>query len=468
MIETLVHPIPRETASPGGIWSRPYRRLTLGLTLTVGAMAFESLSVAATMPATVRDLGGLALYGWAFSAYMLATLVGLTVAGSEADRSGPLRPFLGGVALFALGLLLAGGAPTMPVLIAGRAVQGLGAGLASAVAYVAVGRGYPEALRPRMLALTSSAYALPSLVGPALAGLVAEHLGWRWVFLGLAPLLPLAAGLALPALRRLNGAGAAPRDWGRIGAAARLAAGTACVTIGLGNAPTLPLTVGLVGLGLALAVTALRHLVPTASAQAGGLRAALFIALLQGMAFFGVDAFVPLALTAVRGQSVAFAGLALTAATLAWIASAWLQARLAARLGRRALVGLGLAPIALGIGGVAATLHPGVPVLLAPLAWGLAGLGMGLVSPTLTLLALELAPAGQEGASTAAMQLAGVLGIALGTGLGGVIVGGVGAGARVTPASLAGQDLLMVGMLVIAVGLARRLPGRSRAAAEVR
>jgi MFS family permease len=460
MSATTIPAVMRDRPLPGGIWSRPYRFLTLGLLLTVVAAAFEQLSVATTMPATVRDLGGLALYGWAFSAFMLTNIVGLTVGGGEVDRIGPLRPFVGGVALFALGLVVAGFAPIMPVLIAGRVVQGLGAGLLASALYATIGRVYPETTRPRMLALISSAYTLPSLIGPALAGLVADYLGWRWIFLGLAPVMPLAAALAVPAMRRLEQASAAPRDWGRIGAAVRLAAGAGILTSGLGSYQTLLLTAGLIGLGAALAVPAVRRLLPSGSQQAG-LSAALFIAILLNMGFFGVDAFVPLALTTVRNQTTSFGGLALTAAAISWVASAWLQAHLAPRQSRRVLAIVGLMLIIAGIGSMIAVLQPSVPVWLAFVAWAIAGLGMGLASPTLTLMSMELAPAGQEGASTSSMGLAGILGIALGTGIGGVIVGTTNAGASISPTSVAGHSLLMVGMLLIALWIARRLPGRA-------
>ena len=466
-METTAQADTRDGPPHRGIWSRPYRFLTLGLVLTAVAAAFEQLSVATTMPAVVRDLGGLSLYGWVFSTFMLTMIIGLTVGGGEVDRLGPLRPFLSGVLLFALGLMVAGLAPAMPVLIAGRVVQGLGTGFIASVIYAAIGRGYPETIRPRMLALISSAYTLPSLIGPALAGLVADYLGWRWIFLGLAPLLPLAAALAVPALRRFERASTEPRDWGRIGAAARLAAGAGILMSGLGSYQTILLTVVLIGIGAALAISALRRLLPTGSSQVVGLSAALFTATLLNMAFFGVDAFVPLALTTVRSQTASFAGLALTAATISWVASAWLQAYLAPRQSRRVLVIAGVALIIIGIGGIIAVLQPDVPVWLAFLAWGIAGLGMGFASPTLTLVSMELAPSGQEGASTSAMGQAGILGIALGTGIGGVIIGNANSGSSVSPESVAIHSLLMVGMLVIAVWIARRLPGRSQQAMEV-
>jgi MFS family permease len=160
----------------------------------------------------VANLGGLSLYGWSFSAYMLANILGLILAGDEADRSGPALPFLCGASLFALGLILADSAFSMLIFVVSRGVQGLGSGILASVAYVCLGRGYPERLKPQMIAILSSAWVVPGLVGPALAGIVALALGWRWVFLGLVPVLPLAAFLIVPALKRLT-ASAAAQSW---------------------------------------------------------------------------------------------------------------------------------------------------------------------------------------------------------------------------------------------------------------
>lgn len=447
------------------IWRGAYRWLTIGLVLTVAGAAFETLAVATTLPKTVAELGGLALYGWVFSAFMLMNLLGIVVAGSEIDRLGPGRPFVVGVLLFVAGLLTAGWTPSMEVLIGGRAVQGFGAGLISAVAYATVGRGYPEALRPKMIAITSSAWVIPGLVGPALAGLIADQAGWRWVFLGLAPLMLIAATLALPALRRLSATTDAPRDWNRMCTALLLTVGAALLVAGL-DAP-LWLAVGLVSIGLLLGVPALRRLFPPGTLRAArGLPAAVATNGLLSLAFFGVDAFVPLALTAVRGQTATRAGFALTAATLCWSAGAWLQASFAPRRSRRGIVATGLGLAALAFGGVVLVLNPAVPVLFAPLVWGLAGLGVGLAFSTLTLVVYETAPADQQGTSTAALQLANVLGVALGTGIGGVIVSTMSSNGGSPARGIALQTVLMLGVLGVAALAALRLPGRPDATVQ--
>src|SRR5579863_7633665 len=143
------------------VWSPQHRRLTLGLILLTLGPAFEALAVATILPKIVANLGGLSFYGWSFSAYMLATILGLILAGDEADRRGPSRPFIIGVSLFVLGLLLAGTASSMLTFVLSRGVQGLGAGSIASVAYVCLGRGYPEQVKPQMIAILSSAWVVP-------------------------------------------------------------------------------------------------------------------------------------------------------------------------------------------------------------------------------------------------------------------------------------------------------------------
>jgi MFS family permease len=467
MAHNIAQPLAFDPPAPAGIWSRSNRSLTIGLVMTVVGVAFEALAVATTLPATTRDLGGLALYGWAFSAFMLTNLIGITIAGAEADRYGPARPYLLGVALFVLGLLIAGAAPTMLVVVLGRAVQGFGAGFISSTVYVVIGRGYAEGVRPRMLAVTSTAWVVPGLVGPALAGLVTYYTGWRWVFLGLAPFPLAAAALALPGMRRLARTSDTPRDWSQALAALRLAVGAGLLLTGLGAGAHQGrfYAIALVAAGAALGYPALRRLLPPGALRAApGLPAAVATHGLLNMAFFGVDAFIPLALTEVRGQTVAAAGLPLTAATLTWTTGAWIQAHFAKSHSRRSTTVVGLLIIVLGIVLSIAVLSPAVPALLASVAWGVAGLGIGLAFSTISLVVLETAPAGQEGSASSAMQLANMLGVALGTGIGGVIIGDAGGSAAgaggAAQAGIFIQSLLMIGVTALAVVAALRLPSR--------
>jgi MFS family permease len=407
-------------------WSHGQRLLTAGLVFMVTGIAFEGLAIPTVLPATLDDLGGLILYGWAFSAFWLTNLVGITLAGLEADRRGPLLPFVAGTVCFALGLAVAGLAPSMAWVVAGRGIQGLGAGAIGSVTYVAIARGYSPGAQPRMIAVISSAWVLPGLLGPALAGYITQATSWRWAFLGLAPLVPLAALAVAGPMARLGVAASAAHAGGavaRVWDAIQLAVGAAAL-LGALSAPSLPIGLAAAVFGVLLARGPLRRLLPPGALSARpGPGAAVAVLALVSAAFLGVEAFVPLAVSSIRGAGPIAGGLALTAASVTWAAGSWLQARLAPRRSRRALTAAGLALVLAGIALetlVPLTAVPAVP--LAAFAWAVAGLGMGLAYSTATLVVIETAPAGGEGAASAAAQLANTLGIAVGTGLAGGVV----------------------------------------------
>ena len=198
---------PASAGSAGGLWAPQRRALTTGLVLTITFVASEALAVVTIMPVVARELGGLRLYGWVFSAFMLGSVFGIVAAGRLADRRGPAIPYVGGLVLFGAGLAIAGLAPAMLILVIGRALQGIGAGAIPAVAYAAIGRTLPGRLRARMMAVLSTAWVVPGVVGPALSAAVASLAGWRWVFLGLLPLVAVTGSFAIPSLLRLGAPG---------------------------------------------------------------------------------------------------------------------------------------------------------------------------------------------------------------------------------------------------------------------
>jgi MFS family permease len=440
----------------------PARRgLTIGLVLTITLVAFEALAVITILPAIKDDLQGIRLYGWVTSAFQLGVLVGIVVAGGQADRRGPAPPFVVGVLVFTVGLVLGGMAPTMLVLVLARGLQGLGAGAVPAVAYATIGRSYPEALRPRVFAVLSSAWVVPGLIGPAVSALIAERFGWRWVFLGLVPLVLASAALALPSLRRLGPPPQPSAQRGRLGKAIGVAAGAGLVLAGL-TSRSLLAGAALVAAGLLVGLPPLRGLVPPGTLRARpGLPVAVLSRGLLTFAFFGADTYVPLAITSVRGRSTAVASLAVTAATLAWTAGAWVQERKAASWPGRRLIRAGFLIVAAGIGFQLAALFPDVPVAVGVAGWAVGGFGIGLAYSPVSLIVLGEAPSGQEGAASASLQLADTLGVALGAGLGGVLVA-VGAAAGRPPwAGIAGAYALTAAVALLAAVLARRIPSRT-------
>jgi MFS family permease len=463
-----------------GVWAPGRRRLTAALVLTITLVAFESLAIATVMPVVADDLGGLGLYGWVFSGFFLGSLLGIVLAGRAADRRGTRLPFAAGLVLFSLGLVVGGAAQSMPMLVAGRVAQGLGAGVIPAVAYTTVARSYPPDLRPRVFAVFSSAWVVPGLVGPAAASAIAGWSSWRVVFLALLPLVGLAALLALPVLSdRVAGepgeagdgpsgvAGDAPADDRRRDAVV-LVAGVAMVLAGLG-AHQLWLAVTLVGAGAAPAAWAFVRLVPEGTlALHPGLPAAVATRGVLTFAFFGTDAFVSLAVTEAHDAPTWVAGLALTGATLSWTTGAWVQQRVVVHRGPRWLVRRGFAVIAVGVAGMIVGLGP-VPVGVIVAAWTVAGLGMGLSYAPISVTVLGTAAPGQEGRASASLQLTDVLGVSMGTGLVGVFVA-VGEGRGWATSSSLTLGFLVT--LAVALGgmaaagrLPRRLPGAGTAPA---
>jgi MFS family permease len=413
-----------------GLWSRDRRALTIGLVLTITLVAFEALAVSTVMPQVARELGGIELYGWVFSAFFLGSLIGIVVVGGVIDHRGLALPFALGLGLFGIGLLVGGLATSMPLLVVARFVQGLGAGTIPPIAYVAIGRSLPESLRPRMFATMSTAWILPGVLGPAIAATIGQALSWRFVFLGLLPLIALAGALTLEALRAVVAApakedaeaDASAAARGRLPLAIQVAAGAGLVTAGLTSGEPLP-TVALVALGLPIGIHALLRLTPPGTLRARPvLPAAILLRGLLTFMFFGIDAFVPLALVEWRGLSLTEAGIALTAATIVWTAGSWTQARGSARWPSFRFVQAGFAVALVGLAGFMLVLRQDVHWLIAIPTFALAGFGMGLAySPTALIVLREATPENQ-GSASSALSLTDSLGTALGTGVSGAII----------------------------------------------
>jgi MFS family permease len=437
------------------LWRPDRRALTLGLVLTITLVGFEALAISTVMPIVARELGGIALYGWVFSAFFLGSLIGIVVVGGAIDRGGLALPFAVGLGLFAVGLLSGGLAPSMQVLVLARFVQGLGAGTIQPIAYVAIGRTLPESLRPRMFATLSTAWVLPGVIGPAIAGGVGESIGWRFVFLGLLPLIALAGALTLGALRAIGDvphaidpATTAARQR-RLPLALVVALGAGLFLLGLTAQQPVETTV-LVALGVTIGIWALRRLTPPGTLTARPvLPAAVLLRGILTCAFFGVDAFVALTLVGWRGLSATEAGIALTAATVAWTGGAWIQARGARRWPTYRFVQVGFAVAITGLAGMLLVLRPEIPWPVGIVAFGVAGLGMGLAYSPLALIVLREAQADSQGSATSALSLTDSLGTALGTGITGAIVA---ASVQLTGEPAAGLAVGFVVAVMIGLG----------------
>ncbi|MUH43483.1 MAG: MFS transporter, partial [Actinobacteria bacterium] len=317
----------------------------MGITGVVTAAAFETIAVATAMPDAVKAVNGLGAYAWAFNGVVIATMVATVAGGDFSDRKGPKLPLVGGLLVFALGLVVCATAHIMPVFVLGRVMQGLGGGSAIVAVYVVVARGYEAKLRAQVFSALAAAWVVPSLVGPFIAGAIAEFWTWRVVFFGVIPIVLIAIWLVWPLVNSVDGPGGNVgfaedeelvdqradsvtdvRRSGRTRWAASLAAGAVLVQDGgrrLGVIGGIEAVIGLVIVGFAL-----QRLLPNGSLRlARGLPSAIGARGLLAGAFFGAQAFVPLMLVDQRGLGLTLAGLSLTTSSLGWFVGSWWQGR---------------------------------------------------------------------------------------------------------------------------------------------
>ncbi|MGE6334195.1 MFS transporter [Stenotrophomonas sp. NPDC077659] len=444
------------TSAHDSILSPAHRSTTLGMVVLVALLAFEALAVAAAMPTVAEALDGLRLYALAFGGTLATSVVGMTVAGRWTDRSGPARPLWWGLACFVLGLLLAGLATRMGMLVAGRLLQGLGSGAISVALYVMVGRNYPEPLRPKVFAAFSAGWVVPSMVGPALSGMIVQHLGWRWVFL-IVPLLAIPAALMLrSALARQEHVETRNEDGDN--AVVRWAAGAslAALLLYFGGQQQGVLAMACMGAAVVgLLLCGHRLLPPGTLHLRRGLPSVIALRGVAAAAFFACEAYLPLLLQRERGLSPSGAGAVLSLGALGWFSGSWLQGHQQRGWSRQQLLRVGTVLMTLGIIATLAVLFNAVPLPIALLGWTLTGFGMGMIYASLSVLTLSLSAPREQGRNSSALQLSEALCVATALALSGALFA-----LFVEQAPHTGYVLCLaitVGLAVLATVVARRV-----------
>ncbi|OCG73216.1 MFS transporter [Microbacterium sediminis] len=401
---------PRET-----IWSPRYVWVTLGAFALIFLAAVQSLAVTTVMPAVSDALHGEALYAVAFSGTLATSVIGMVAVGAWSDRTGPVVPLYAAVGMFVAGLLIDTVAPTMEVLVLGRLVLGLGSGGQIVALYVVVARIFPAALHGRVFALFSAAWIVPSLVGPFVAGAVAEFLHWRWVFGGVAVLAVAALLMIAPRLRGINAHAEHPAEGAGRALVRRLllAVVVAAAALGLALSGELadPWSWVVAAAALAVVGIAVVPLLPRGTLRAApGLPSVILMRGVLAGGFFGAEVYIPKLFIDRYGWSSTFAGLGLTIAGITWALGAELSARHADRVGDRRLVLAGVGLLSSSIGLVLASAVFGWPGIVPAIAWGIGGLGMGFVYARLSVLMLAYSSPRDQGFNSSALQISDAVG----------------------------------------------------------
>jgi len=407
-----------------------YRLLTLALLALVTIIAFESMAISTAMPQVAKDLDAVRSYGLAFSFMLTAELLGIVLAGVWADRRGPLPSLFAGQLLMAAGSATAGLAPTFTMLLAGRLIAGLGAGLIVVALYVVIGRAYPDALRPKVFSWVSAAWVLPSLIGPPIAGWLTSTWSWRWVFLIV--LAPIAVTFAVVGTQRNRITAGSTADEGvppDEGVPADRSGHRRLALLGLGvaisagamqwgsaqlaAAHALPVTLTALGL-VGIAATAPR-LVPAGTLlMSRGLPAVMMSRFLLTASFNGALTFIPLMLVNERHLDLTTAGIMLTVGALGWSVGSFVQGHRLMHNRRSELVVAGGVALTVGILLLAAIAEFGWHYYLVGFATALSGLGMGLAMSSTSVLSLALSPISDHGRTSSSLQVSDVLGSVMG------------------------------------------------------
>lgn len=443
------------------------RRALLGVMLAIFLAAMESTVVATAMPKVIGSLGGIHIYSWVFSGFLLTSTVSMPLWGRLSDLYGRRPAFLAGIAVFLVGSALSGASRTMTELILFRMLQGLGAGSLLTIGMTIVGDLFGLERRAKMQGRLSSVYGLASLVGPLLGGLLSDHASWRWAFYVNLPFGALAMTMIATTL-----AGEPPRR----GRPAIDYAGVGLFTLSVGmlllgvveagragrwdGADVLgPLALG----GVALAgfvVVERRTAEPIVPLRLFGIRmvlAAVVTGFLLGMAMFGAISFVPLFMQAVTGASATSAGFVLTPFILGWVGMSIASARLVLRVGYRWLVVAGMACLT-GAFVLLARWDTALTQATAMRDVLLAGIGMGMTFVPMLIAVQSTVPRTDLGIATSMTQFFRAVGGALGLSLmGAVMTQRLRAGLPMD-AALHGAFVLGLGVCVVALAAAFLVP----------
>jgi EmrB/QacA subfamily drug resistance transporter len=408
------------------VTNRPLAVVALLLSLFMAAMEMTVVSTA--MPTAVGDLGGVHLYAWVFSAYLLTATVTVPIYGKLADLYGRKPILLFGIALFLAGSMASGQARTMEQLVVFRALQGLGAGAIQPTVLTLIGDLFDLQQRSRMQGLFGGVWGLAGLIGPALGGWIVALLSWRWIFYINVPFGLLAALLIFLFLHeRVE---RRPHRLDLLGTGLLAGATTALLVAARGGlaAPAgVALGALLVALLLAVERRVVEPILPMGLFKVRAIAVASAAGALVGAGMIATVTFLPLYVQGILGGSPAAAGGAITPMVIGWPLASALGGRLLVRIGFRPLIRGGLALSAAAAIGLAFFLRPGSPLWVAQTGTFFFGAGLGFANTAL-LIAVQTSVAWeQRGVATSSTMFFRTIGGTLAVGLlGGMLAAALG------------------------------------------
>jgi MFS family permease len=410
-------PLP-STRREGRLRVHPRRRLaTAAIVVALIVAAIEGTVVTSAMPTITRELGGEHLYAWVFTAFLVASTIGVLVCGKLADVFGRKPVFLAGMGLFLSGSVACGAATSIGALVAFRVVQGLGAGAIQPVAMTIGADLYTLEERARIQALFTTSWGVANVLGPILGGLLVAHASWRWVFLVNVPIGAVA--VALLAASYKDPERARPEFELR----GTLLAGSALSMVIFAIEPvavsSLLLRIASIGLAIVTAWALVRQqrlsfapILPMSLFGRSVVRASLGATLFAGALLYACAAYVPLWMSHEGGGAMR-AGVALIPLLAGWAIGSTFGVRVLVRWGMRASVGGGFAIALLGAVSLGVMVASHAPIAFACASLGVLGLGLGPASSTSLVAAQNDVEWRSRGAMTSVVYATRTLGGAL-------------------------------------------------------
>lgn len=411
------------------VTNRPLTVAALLLSMFMAAM--EATVVGTAMPTVISELGGLALYGWVGSAYLLTGTVSVPLYGKLADLYGRKPIVLIGIALFLGGSVASGFAGSIGALIVARAVQGLGAGAMQPIALTIIGDIFTIEERGRIQGFFGAVWGIAGVSGPLVGGALVHALSWRWVFWINVPFGIASAAVLMMSYREQRARTQVSIDW--VGAAV-LTGASLCLLLGVGRelpAVTLPAALGLGLLFIWVERRAKDPVVPLDMVMRRPIFVASLSATLLGAAMTAAVMFVPLYVQGVLGGTPTEAGSTIAPMLVGWPIASAITSRMLVRTGFRAPIWLGSVVVAATLVTFALQIGAHASVIAMQATMFVYGLGMGLANTALLIAVQSSVAYGQRGVATAASMFARSMGGAIGVGaLGAVLAATLGAGLR--------------------------------------
>lgn len=421
---------PSSTEKPVGLLTGNFKWIVPGLALYMVASGFEVVAVSVVMPTVARELNAMSSYSSAVAITVACSIIGILLAGPWADQKGPRIPITVGAVSMMTGLLFAGFARTMPFFLVGRAIQGIGVGLVNVSSYVIIGRELPPHLHARMFSVNAMSWILPALIGPAIAGLLVDTVGWRWAFWGVAPIFVIATVITLVGMRSHGGAAEqnlTGKEWRERVFRAFIIAVCICVLQPAGEliqeGKVVLVVVGVIVIMAVLIVAARKLVPPHTLTMREGLPAVIASRLFLAGCYFSMESYIPLIGQSLRHVGPTQSGLLVASGSVTWGIASFLQARLPENLNRTKILTTGMASGAAGIVVTFTLALQQVPLAVAIVGWGIAGFGIGVAYPLASVMVLTLSQPGEIGNNSASLSMTEQLGTSTSLALGGVLFG---------------------------------------------